>query len=299
MQLIPQLESIERSGGDGTVSLPEGGALDVSSLDKVFFPEHGWTKGDLMRHYARVAPLILPRITDRPLVLERHPDGVEGKSFFQQNAPEDPPAVVRVETIRGAGGGPQRRFVGGDLGTLLYIVQLGTISVDPWNARVGSLDRVDFAILDLDPGEGASFRTAVSVARLVKVELDRRGLGGELKTSGKRGLHVHVPLDGGASEDEALALAQEIAEAVVSADPAIATVERAVKARPAGTAYVDYLQNIIAKPVAAAWSVRATPDATVSMPLAWDELTDELDPRAFTIETVKERVGGRGPRVEG
>lgn len=285
MKLVSELEDIERAGGDGTVSLPDGGTLDVSSLDKVFFPKHGWTKGALMRYYARVASRLLPRIADRPLVLERHPDGVEGKSFFQQNAPDDPPDVVRVETIRGAGGESQRRFVGGDLGTLLYLVQLGTISVDPWNARVGSLDRVDFAILDLDPGEDASFRTAVSVARLVKRELRRRSLEGELKTSGKRGLHVHVPLDGGASEEEALALAQEIAEAVVSADPAIATVERAVKARPAGTVYVDYLQNIIAKPVAAAWSVRATPDATVSMPLAWNDLRDDLDPRAFTIGT--------------
>ncbi|HEY0969674.1 MAG TPA: hypothetical protein VGE02_01720 [Gemmatimonadales bacterium] len=290
MKLLLQLESIERSGGDGTVSLPGGGAVDVTSLDKVFFPGHGWTKGDLMRHYARVAPLLLPRIADRPLVLERYPDGVEGKSFFQQNAPEDPPPAVRVETIRGADGEPQRRFVGGDLGTLLHIVQLGTISVDPWNARVGSLDRVDFAILDLDPGAGASFRDAVAVARLVREELDRRGLPGELKTSGKRGLHVHVPLDGGASEGEALALSREIAEAVVSADPAIATVERSVKDRPKGTIYVDYLQNIVAKPVAAAWSVRATPDATVSTPLRWEELTDDLDPGRFTMETVVGRV---------
>jgi bifunctional non-homologous end joining protein LigD len=286
MKLISQLESIERSGGDGTVALPDGGTLDVSSLDKVYFPKHGWTKGDLMRYYVRVAPRLLPRMADRPLVLKRYPDGVEGKSFFQQNAPDDPPDVVRVETIRGAGGEPQRRFVGGDLGTLLYIVQLGTISVDPWNARVGSLDRVDFAILDLDPGDGATFRTAVAVARLVKRELDRRSLEGELKTSGKRGLHIHVPLAGGASEEEALALAQEIAEAVASTDPAIATVERTVRARPAGTVYVDYLQNIIAKPVAAAWSVRATPDATISMPLGWNELKDDLDPRRFTIERV-------------
>lgn len=286
MSLAHQLTDIEHSGGDGVVVLPGGIELSVTSLDKVFFPLHGWTKGDLMRYYARVAPLLLPRIADRPLVLERFPDGVEGKSFFQQNAPADPPDGVRVETIEGADGRAQHRFVGGDLATLLHVVQLGTISIDPWNARVGSLDRVDFSILDLDPGEGVEFRAAVEVARLVRRELDRRGLEAELKTSGKSGLHVHVPLDGGAREDEALAMAEEMAVAVVAAAPRLATVERAVKARPAGTVYVDYLQNIVAKPVAAAYAARATPDATVSMPIDWSELTEDLDPRAFTIETV-------------
>ena len=286
MSLVDQLTDIEHSGGDGVLGLPGGVEVAVTSLDKVFFPKHGWTKGDLLRYYVRVAPLLLPRMADRPLVLERFPDGVEGKSFFQQNAPAEPPEGVRVETIEGADGRPQLRFVGGDLATLVHVVQLGTVSIDPWNARVGSLDRVDFSILDLDPGEGVEFRRAVEVARLVRRELDRRGLDAELKTSGKSGLHVHVPLDGGASEEEALELAREMAEAVAAAAPRLATVERAVKARPAGTVYVDYLQNIVAKPVACAYAVRATPDATVSTPIDWGELTDDLDPTAFTIETV-------------
>ncbi|HEU4628947.1 MAG TPA: DNA ligase D [Gemmatimonadaceae bacterium] len=292
--VVAQLERIEAEGGDGTLVLTRGVTLDVSSLGKIFFPEPGYTKGDLFRYYARVSPVLLPILADRPLVLRRYPNGVEGSSFFQQNAPEQVPDAVRVETIHNDAGEAQRRFVGGDLGTLLYAVQLGAISMDPWNARVGSLDRVDYAILDLDPGDGVPFRTVVAVARLVRAALDDMGLTGRLKTSGKSGLHVYLPPPRRAREADAVALAREVAERVAADHPDVATVERRVEARPAGTVYVDYLQNIIAKPVAAAYCVRATPEATVSTPLAWDELTDDLDPRAFTIATVPERLARLG-----
>jgi bifunctional non-homologous end joining protein LigD len=288
--LLAQLDAIEAGGGDGTVTLPDGGTLDLTSLGRVIFPEPGFTKDDLLRYYARVAPALLPILVDRPLVLRRFPRGVEGPSFFQQNAPETPPTAVRAEDIENDAGERQHRFVGGDLGTLLYTVQIGAISVDPWNARVGHFDRVDYAVLDLDPGDGVPFTTVVAVARLVRDALQRLGLPGRLKTSGKRGLHVFVPFDDGVAEREAVALAKRIATRVAKADPAIATVERSVAKRPAGTVYVDYLQNIVAKPVAAAYCVRATPQASVSTPLAWEELTDDLDPRRFTIATVPERL---------
>lgn len=282
-----RLTTIEREeGGEGTVQLPGGGELAVTSLGRVVFPARGHTKGDLLRYYAAMAPLILPSIADRPLVLRRYPRGLQGPSFFQQKASERPPQGVRVETITGAGGEEQRRYVGGNLVTLLHTIQLGAISVDPWNARVGSLDRVDFAILDLDPGPGATFGAVVEAARLLHGVLVGMGHEGRLKTSGKRGLHIHLPLPGGASEDEALALAEEAAARVAMARPDVATIERSVDARPPGTVYLDYLQNVIAKPVAAAYSVRATATATVSMPVGWEELTDDLDPGAFTIATV-------------
>jgi bifunctional non-homologous end joining protein LigD len=292
--IVAQLERIERDGGDGTVLLGGGATLDVSSLDKVFFPEPGHTKGDLMRYYARVAPVLLPILADRPLVLKRYPNGVEGKSFFQQNAPEQVPRAVRVSTIRSDAGEAQRRFVGGDLGTLLYAVQLGAISMDPWNARVRSLRRVDYTILDLDPGDDVPFRTVVEAARLVREALDAVGIAGRLKTSGKSGLHVYLPPPRPAREAEAVALARDVAERVARAHPDVATIERRVEARPKGTVYLDFLQNIIAKPVAAAYCVRATPQATVSTPLAWDELTDDLDPHAFTITTVPDRLARLG-----
>ena len=285
--VVAQLEAIEAGSGDGTLRLPDGVELHVSSLGKPYFPRAGLTKGDLLRHYARSSHAILPTIADRPLVLRRFPQGARGPSFFQQNAPDSVPEGVRVETIESDAGEPQRRFVGGDLATLLYTAQLGAISVDPWNARIGSLDRVDWVVLDLDPGEGVAFATAVEVAREVKRALDALGLRGALKTSGKRGLHVFLPQPDGVTEKQAVALARKVAERVARARPEIATVERSVEARPTGTVYVDYLQNIVAKPVAAAWCVRATPEATVSTPLPWDALADDLDPRAFTIATVR------------
>jgi bifunctional non-homologous end joining protein LigD len=292
--VVAQLERIEAGGGDGTLRLPDGAALDVTSLGRVVFPEGGFTKGELLRYYARVAPLLLPIVADRPLVLRRFPRGAAGPSFFQQNAPDPPPDGVRAETIVNDAGERQHRFVGGGLGTLLHTVQIGAISVDPWNARVGSLDRVDYVVLDLDPGEGVPFGTVIAVARLVRAALDELGLDGRLKTSGKRGLHVFVPLADGATEKAAVALAKKVATRVAKRDPAIATVERSVAKRAPGTVYVDYLQNIVAKPVAAAYCARATPAATVSTPLAWDELTDDLDPAAFTIATVPARLARVG-----
>ena len=295
--VVARLRQIEDHGGDGTLELPQdGGALELSNLGKTFFPEPGCTKGDLLRYYATVAPLLLPIVAERPLVLKRYPNGVDGKFFFQQNAPDELPDGVRVEVIDTADGEPARRFVAGNLTTLLYTAQLGAISVDPWNARVRSLEQVDYAILDLDPGESASFATVIAVAREVRAALRAMGRDGRLKTSGKRGLHIYLELPKGASEDEALALAGEVAARVALTRPDVATVERSVKARAKGTVYVDYLQNIIAKPVAAAYCVRATPLATVSTPLAWDELTDDLDPTAFTIQTVPERIGRVGDR---
>ena len=149
-------------------------SIDITNLGKVFFPKNKLTKGDLMRYYTTVAPFILPVMADRPLVLKRFPNGVTGPSFFQQNAGETP-EVVRTETIHTQGGSTNLRIVGGDLATLLYIVQLGSVSVDPWHARVQSLDFADYSIIDLDPGPRATFKRVVEVARWAKEVMD--GLG--------------------------------------------------------------------------------------------------------------------------
>ena len=292
--LVARLHDIELSTGDGTLDLGDGVTLDVTSLGKPYFPAAGLTKGDLMRYYAWAAPLLLPRLADRPLVLRRHPRGAAGPSFFQQNAPPSVPDGVRVETIVNDEGEEQRRFVGGDLATLLYLVQLGTISMDAWHERVGSFGVADYGVIDLDPGKGVPFTGVIEVARALRDVLQAEGLAASPKTSGKRGIHVYLPLPGGTAEEEALALAKRLAEQVVERLPRLATIERSVQARPRRSVYVDYLQNIRAKPVAAPYCVRATPEATVSTPLRWEELTDDLDPKAFTIETVPERVARIG-----
>ena len=292
--VVTQLQRFEDEGGGGTLTLGGGATLDISSLGKVFFPKDGFTKGDIMRYYATVAPHLLPAIADRPLVLKRFPNGITGPSFYQQKAPDEAPPAVRVETIHNEENVEQHRVVGGDLPTLLYTVQLGAISVDPWHGRVGALEYADYTILDLDPGPRAAFARVVDVARWVHEEMEKLGLHGVAKTSGSTGIHIFIPLPPKTPEEAALLVAQLIATRVADAHPREATIERSVKARPPAAVYVDYLQNIRAKTVAAVYAVRAKPGATVSTPLRWEELSPKLDPRAFTIETVPDRLARLG-----
>lgn len=291
--LVRDLQEIEDASGTGTITVAKGTDLGVTNLKKVFFPRKKLTKGDLMRYYVGAAPFVLPVMKDRPLVLKRFPNGVEGEAFFQQNAGETPPGV-RVETIETQGGSTNLRIVGGDLYTLLYTIQLGAISVDPWHSRIQSLDFADYSIIDLDPGPRATFSRVVEVARWVKDTLDQLGLHAGLKTSGSRGLHIYLPLPPRTPNEAATIVAQIVATRVAAAYPKVATIERAVKARGATTVYVDYLQNIIGKTVAGAYAARANPDALVSTPLQWDELTNDLDPRDFTIETAPARFAEAG-----
>jgi bifunctional non-homologous end joining protein LigD len=227
---------------------------------------------------------------DRPLVLKRYPDGAKGKLFFQQKAPEHAPRGVRVETVRDIDGDEVERVVGGSLATLLYTAQIGTIEVNPWSSRVGSPDSPDWLVIDLDPGPRTRFARVVAVARWVREELDRLALRGAVKTSGGTGLHIYVPLAPRTTYDAAARVAERIATRVVESHPKETTLERSLEARPASAVYVDHLQNALGKSVIAAYSARAREEATVSTPLAWEELTDDLDPRAFTIETIPARL---------
>jgi bifunctional non-homologous end joining protein LigD len=288
-----QLDAIEEENGDGTITWP-GGQLNVSNLGKVFFPKTKTTKGDLMRFYARVSPALLPAIADRALVMKRYPNGVKGKAFYQQKAPDSVPEGVRVETVSDEGLTTANRLVGGDLATLLYLVQLGAISIDPWHSRVQSITTADYSIIDLDPGPRAPFKRVVEVAQAVKATLDELGLHAVPKTSGASGIHIVMPLAKGVPNDGARTLAEIVATRVSEQSPRIATIERSVADRPRGAVYVDYLQNIRGKTVAGVYSVRAQPTPTVSTPLAWSEIDDELDPRRFTIDTVLPRLRSKG-----
>ena len=247
-----------------------------------------------MRYYVRVADFILPTILDRPLVLKRFPNGIDGEAFYQQKAPENTPPEVRVEVIETEGGDKQSRFIGGDLLTLLYTIQLGAISVDPWHSRVQSLEYADYTIIDLDPGPRANFGRVIQVARWAKEVLDSFGLNAAIKTSGSSGLHIYLPLPPRTPNDAATLVAQVVATKVAQAHPKEATIERFVKARGAAMVYVDYLQNIQGKTVAGPYCVRAKAGATVSTPLKWTELTDDLDPRDFHIGNAAERFEKTG-----
>jgi bifunctional non-homologous end joining protein LigD len=287
--LLEQLAAIEEKGGDGSLDFGGGKTLKVSNLDKTFFPKEKFTKADVMGYYTRIADFILPVMEDRPLVLKRFPNGIDGESFYQQKASDTIPPGVRVELIETDGGEKQRRIIGGDLLTLLYTVQLGAISVDPWHSRVQSLEYADYTIIDLDPGPRANFARVIQVARWAKEVIDGFGLNAAIKTSGSTGLHIYLPLPPRTPNEAATLVAQMIATKVAGAHPKEATIERFVKERGAATVYVDYLQNIQGKTVAAAYSVRAKPGATVSTPIKWSELTDDLDLRAFNLGNAAER----------
>jgi bifunctional non-homologous end joining protein LigD len=294
--LVKSLNTLCRAG-EGTLELPEG-RLPLTNLQKVYFPRRSQqppiTKGELLRYYLEMSPHILPAMRDRPLVLRRFPNGIRGEVFYQQTAPEQVPEGVRLEAIVNEEGEEALRFVGGSLATLLYTIQLGAISYDPWHSRIGALDSADYTIIDLDPGAGTRFGTVVKVAQAVREELERLGLHAALKTSGKSGLHVYLPLAKGTPLDAARLVAEIVAVQVAQRHSRIATVERAVRRRPKGTVYVDYLQNIQSKTVAGVYAVRAEPGATVSTPLAWEELKEGLDPREFTLRNVPERVRKQG-----
>jgi bifunctional non-homologous end joining protein LigD len=288
-QIVRQLEEFERDTGAGTLHLLTG-SLNVTNLGKVFFPETKHTKGDIMRYYVRVAKYLLPAITDRPLVMKRFPNGIRGKAFYQHRAPVDPPPSVRMEPVSDEGLTTIDRPIGGDMATLLYLPQLGAISIDPWHSRVQSVKFADYAIVDLDPGPRAQFGHVVEVALAVKDVLDALDLHAVPRTSGASGIHIVLPLPARVPNDAARMLAEVVARKVAEQYPKIATVERTVNARKKGAIYVDYLQNIRGKTVAGVYSLRAEPHATVCTPLRWSEVDERLDPTAFTIDTILDRI---------
>jgi bifunctional non-homologous end joining protein LigD len=293
--VVDQLRALEDARKDGTIALPDGGRLGVTNLAKPFWPKLKLTKGDLLRYYATVAPLILPVVADRPLVMKRFPNGVDDRiAFYQQRRQkEQPPAGVRIETLpddldpideQGA-----ERFIGGSLITLLYMTQLAAISQDPWFSRVQSPLDADYVALDLDPGEGATLAQVLDVARWVRDELESMRVPAVPKTSGSRGLHIYIPLPPGTSYESGQLFCQIVATVISARHPKVATVERMVKKRKHGTVYVDFLQNILGKTLATAYSARASEFAGVSTPLTWDEVEAGVDPRDFTIVTAPSR----------
>ena len=293
-KVIDQLRALEEARRDGVIELPGGDRLGVTNLSKIFWPGPKHTKGDLLRYYAEVSPFLLLAVVDRPLVMKRFPNGIDGPAFYQQRSrQEKPPAGVRIETLPDdldpISEPAARRFVGGSLITLLYMTQIASISQDPWFSRVQSPLEADYVAIDLDPGEGATFARVLEVARYVRDELEALGVPAVPKTSGSSGLHISVPLPPGTSYESGMLFCQIVATVIASRHPRIATVERTVRARPRGTVYLDYLQNILGKTLATAYSARASDFAGVSTPLTWKELDEDLDPRDFTIVTAPAR----------
>ncbi|MGH8657012.1 MAG: DNA ligase D [Gammaproteobacteria bacterium] len=257
--------------------------------EKVFWPQEGYTKGDLLDYHRAVAPWLLPYLADRPVVLTRYPDGITGKSFFQKDAPEFAPEWVRQERLWSEGSEREiNYFIVEDVDSLLYIINLGTIPLHIWSSRLGSLERPDWCILDLDP-KGAPFSDVVTIAKAIRRLCAEIALPSFVKTSGSSGLHVLVPLGCEYSYEQSRTLGELLARVMVAELPKLATVTRAIKARE-GRVYIDYLQNGHGRLLVAPLSARPLPGATVSMPLSWHEVHGKLDAGRFTIKTALRRL---------
>jgi bifunctional non-homologous end joining protein LigD len=269
-------------------SAPE--KVEISNPDKVLYPADGITKADVVAYYRKVAPWLLPFLKDRPITLERLPEGVgeDRPHFWQKNTPASYPAWIPRVQLPTATGKPVAYVLVNDLATLLYLVNQGALTFHPWLSRVGSLDRPDFVLFDLDPG-AAPFADVVTVARRLREELTGEGREAVVKTSGKSGLHLLVPWREAGGYDEARAWAGAVAGRVAAALPKTATVETR-KANRGGRVYIDVLQNARGHHLVAPYVVRAVPGATVSTPLRWSEVKAGLDPKRFTLKTVPARL---------
>jgi bifunctional non-homologous end joining protein LigD len=261
----------------------------LTNQDKLFWPEDGITKGELLRYYEAISHVILPYLRDRPVVVVRYPDGIHGKGFFQWNVPWGFPAWMRHVPLSKDGEDKKKRvFLVNDVESLLTVVNLGCIPLHVLARRELSLDQCDFATIDLDV-ERSTFEVGVRLATALGELLERIGLPGYAKTSGQTGLHVLVPLGPGVGFDTAATLAMLLGRLLVARFPDEATMERDIEKR-GSRVYVDVFQTHPRKTIVAPYSVRAVPGATVSTPVAWAEVGPSLDPRSFTLRTVPERV---------
>lgn len=265
----------------------------VTNPGKIYFPERGYEKARVVGYYRAVAEALLPHVRGRPVTLVRYPDGIHGKNFFQWNVPPQMPSWVRTVAFSDEES-PERTkrgFLVDDTETLLYIANLGAIPVHVFSCKATSLARCDYVAIDFDV-KLSSLAVATRLAHTLKGILSEIGLVGFPKTSGQTGLHVLVPLGPGQSYDTARALVQLLGRLVVDAHPDLATMERAPQKRGAKV-YVDTGQTGPTRTLVCAYSLRAVPDATVSFPLAWDDVHEGLDPTAYTLETVPELVAAR------
>ena len=277
----------------------DGHTLKFTNLNKVYYPDEGYTKRDVLNYYAGIAGLILPHLKDRPLSLKRYPNGIKEEYFFQKNVPEAFAPWLRTELIDSEHVGRPINYVfAGDRASLLYLVNLGCIDHNPWMSRSPGLDHPDFVLIDLDPQE-CPFDMIVDAALLVKRVLDRIGLTGYPKTTGGDGMHVYIPVEPVYSYEETRTFAELIARLVFQENPDLFTTPRSVMKRKTNRVYFDYLQNGKSKTIAAPYVLRAYPGAPVATPLEWGEVKHGLHPSQFHIRNARERFREKGDLFAG
>jgi bifunctional non-homologous end joining protein LigD len=272
----------------------DGREVRLTNLDKLFWPEERITKGDLLRYYADVAPLLLPHVRDRAMVMKRYPHGAGGEFFFMKRAPVPRPAWLRTCSIEHESGNVIDFPVIDDVPSLLWVINLGCIDLNQWYATCDDVDRPDYLHFDLDPGVGATWERVLACGRIVREALDTLKMRSVVKTTGSRGLHVYVPIRRDPVQKEVWTFAKALALELAARHPALMTAEYRVAKRPKGRVLVDYNQNAWGRTLASVYSVRPRPLAPVSTPVTWDEIDAGLRIEDFRIDNVRERFATVG-----
>jgi len=277
-----------------TVEL-DGKRFRLSNLNKGYFPESGYTKRDLLAYYYRIADYVLPFLKDRPLVLRRYPDGIQGQAFFQKDVREGMPEWLETVAVASEGRGEVIHYaIANDRASLLFLTSLGCIDHNPWASRRQDLDHPDYFFFDLDPSDGTEFSTVVTVARALVEKLHELALHVFLKTSGATGIHIYLPVEPVYTYGQLRTFAEIVARMVTAEHPNLITSERSVARRPAGRILIDVHQNAHGRPLAAPYVVRAFAEAPVSTPLLPGELRASLRPANLNIKTILARLKEKG-----
>ncbi|MBI4887541.1 MAG: hypothetical protein HY824_10640 [Acidobacteria bacterium] len=271
-----------------------GREVRLTNLRKLFWPDLGITKGALLQYYAEVAPVLLPHLRGRAMVMKRYPHGAAGEFFFMKRAPAPRPDWIRICAIEHRSGTNIDFPVIDDLASLLWVVNLGCIDLNQWYATCDDVNRPDYVHFDLDPGKGAGFERVRECALIVREALESLGMAPLVKTSGSTGMHVYVPIVRGPEQKAVWTFAKALAVELVSRHRALMTAEYRVASRPAGRVLIDYNQNRWGATLASVYSVRPTPRATVSTPLTWDEVSRGARTEDFRLDNVPARVAARG-----
>ena len=285
------------------LTIPASGSVTVevarrevrlTNLDKVFWADEGITKGHLIQYYADVAPVLLPHIQDRAMVMKRYPHGAGGEFFFMKRAPVPRPDWIRTCSIEHESGNIIDFPVIDDVPSLLWVINLGCIDLNQWYAKCDDVDRPDYLHFDLDPGEGASWDRVLECGRIVREALDALKMPSVVKTTGSRGLHVYVPLVRGPVQKDVWTFAKALAVELAARHPALMTAEYRVAKRPRGRVLVDYNQNAWGRTLASIYSVRPRPLAPVSTPVTWKEIDKGVRIEDFRIDNVRARIAKLG-----
>ena len=279
---------------DNVTVTVEGKDVRLTNLRKIFWPELGLTKGDLLQYYADVADVLLPHIRNRAMVMKRYPHGAAGEFFFMKRAPSPRPPWIEICAIDHGSKGVIDFPMIQDRAALLWVINLGCIDLNQWYATCDDVDRPDYLHFDLDPGVGATFDRVLETGRVVKEALDALEMPSVVKTTGSRGLHVYVPIVRGPEQKQVWTFAKALAQALASRHPELITAEYRVAKRPRGRVLVDYNQNRWGSTLASIYSARPRPEATVSTPVTWQEIDKGVRIEDFTIRNVPARIAKVG-----